>query len=191
MSRPWKPAAEQIQASYGRTVPDLIAPGLKVLFAGINPSLYSAAVGHHFARPGNRFWPALHKAGFTLRLFSPFEGSMLLDLGYGITNVVDRSTASADALADQEFVEGGRRLEAKILEYSPRIVAFLGITAYRSAFGRPRASIGPQPESIAASDLWVLPNPSGLNAHYRLADLARLYEELRRASEARASRPQS
>jgi double-stranded uracil-DNA glycosylase len=190
MSRPWKPSAEQIRASYGRTIPDLISPGLKILFVGINPSLYSAAVGHHFARPGNRFWPALHVAGFTPRVLSPFEGAMLLDLGYGITNVVDRSTASADVLTAQEFVEGGWRLEAKILEHSPRIVAFLGITAYRSAFGRPRASIGLQPESIAASNLWVLPNPSGLNAHYQLADLARLYEDLRRTSEISASRPQ-
>jgi double-stranded uracil-DNA glycosylase len=191
MVKPWKPSREQILGSYGRTVPDLILPGLKVLFSGINPSLYSAAVGHHFARPGNRFWPALHAAGFTPRLFSPFEGPILLDLGYGITNVVDRSTASADALSAQEFVEGGRRLEEKILRFSPMIVAFLGITAYRSAFGRPRAPIGLQPESIAGSILWVLPNPSGLNAHYRLADLVRLYEELRMASDLRASRPQS
>jgi len=190
MTRPWKPSLEQILASRGRTIPDLISPGLKILFSGINPSLYSAAVGHHFARPGNRFWPALHAAGFTPRLFSPFEGPMLLDLGYGITNVVERSTASADELAVEEFVEGGRRLEAKILEHSPRIVAFLGITAYRSAFGRLRAAIGPQPELIADSVLWVLPNPSGLNAHYRLADLARLYEELRRAGEACVSRSQ-
>jgi double-stranded uracil-DNA glycosylase len=191
MVKPGKPSREQILGSYGRTVPDLISPGLKVLFSGINPSLYSAAVGHHFARPGNRFWPALHAAGFTPRLFSPSEGSMLLDLGYGITNIVDRSTASADVLSAQEFIEGGRRLEDKILRYSPKIVAFLGITAYRSAFGRPSAPIGLQPESIAGSILWVLPNPSGLNAHYRPADLARLYEELRMASDLRASRPQS
>ena len=188
--RTWKPSREQIEASYGMTVPDLISPGLKILFAGINPSLYSAAVGHHFARPGNRFWPALHAAGFTPRLFSPFEEAMLLDLGYGIANVVDRSTVSADELSALEFVEGGRRLEEKILEHSPKVVAFLGITAYRSAFGRPRASIGPQPESIGDSILWVLPNPSGLNAHYRLADLARLYEELKKAAEIRAGRPQ-
>ncbi len=191
MVKPGKPSREQILGSSGRTVPDLILPGLKVLFSGINPSLYSAAVGHHFARPGNRFWPALHAAGFTPRLFSPVEGPILLDLGYGITNIVDRSTASADALSAQEFVEGGRRLEEKILRYSPKIVAFLGITAYRSAFSRPSASIGLQPESIAGSILWVLPNPSGLNAHYRLADLVRLYEELRMAGEIRASRPQS
>jgi double-stranded uracil-DNA glycosylase len=190
MIRPWKPSREQIQASWGRTVPDLILPGLKVLFSGINPSLYSAAVGHHFARPGNRFWPALHASGFTPRLFSPFEEAMLLDLGYGITNVVDRSTTSADELSAMEYVEGGRSLEEKIRRYSPEIVAFLGIMAYRTAFGRPRASIGRQPESIADSILWVLPNPSGLNAHYRPADLARLFEDLRRADESRAGRPQ-
>jgi double-stranded uracil-DNA glycosylase len=190
MIRPWKPSREQIQASCGRTVPDLILPGLKVLFAGINPSLYSAAVGHHFARPGNRFWPALHAAGFTPRLFSPFEEAMLLDLGFGITNVVDRSTNSADELSALEFVEGGRHLEEKIRRYSPEIVAFLGITAYRSAFDRPRASIGPQPESIAHSILWVLPNPSGLNAHYRPADLARLFGDLKRAAESPGGRPQ-
>jgi TDG/mug DNA glycosylase family protein len=188
--RSWKPSREQIQASHGMTVPDLILPDLEVLFSGINPSLYSAAVGHHFARPGNRFWPALHAAGFTSRLFSPFEGARLLDLGYGITNVVDRATASADELSAAEFVEGGRRLEAKVRRYSPKIVAFLGITAYRSAFNRPRASIGRQPEAIADSIHWVLPNPSGLNAHYQLVDLARLYEELRRVAEIRASGPQ-
>ena len=184
--RPWKPSREQIEASFGKTVPDLLAPGLTVLFSGINPSLYSAAVGHHFARPGNRFWPALHAAGVTPRLFSPFEGAKLLDLGYGITNVVDRATTSAGELSEREFIEGGRSLEGKIREHSPKLVAFLGITAYRAAFGRPRASIGLQPESIAESALWVLPNPSGLNAHYRPADLARLYEELRKAGELRA-----
>jgi double-stranded uracil-DNA glycosylase len=191
MILPWKPTIEQIRSSRGKTVPDLITPGLKILFSGINPSLYSAAVGQHFARPGNRFWPAIHAAGFTPRLFSPFEGMMLLDLGYGITNLVDRATASADELSVGEFIEGGRRLEAKVRIQAPRIVAFLGITAYRSAFGRPRAAIGPQAESIVEALLWVLPNPSGLNAHHRLADLARLYGELREASESRSSRTQS
>ena len=191
MIRPWKPSREQIRSAFGKTVPDLISPGLMVLFSGINPSLYSAAVGHHFARPGNRFWPALHAAGFTPRLFSPFEGPMLLDLGCGITNVVDRSTAAADELSVEELVEGGRRLEAKIRRHAPSIVAFLGITAYRAAFGRPRAAIGLQPETIGGSRLWVLPNPSGLNAHYQLADLARLYGELKEAGEIRAGRRQS
>lgn len=183
MNQPWKPSREQVQASYGKTVPDLILPGLKILFSGINPSLYSAAVGYHFARPGNRFWPALHGGGLTPRLFSPVEGELLLKLGYGITNLVDRSTTSADELSEDEFVIGGQLLEAKIRRYLPRIVAFLGITAYRSAFDRPRASIGPQTESIGGSLVWVLPNPSGLNAHYRPIDLARLFEELRKAAE--------
>lgn len=183
MSHSSRPSREQIAAARGRPVPDLIRPGLRILFSGINPSLYSAAVGHHFARPGNRFWPTLHLAGFTPRLFSPFEGSMLLDLGYGITNVIDRSTATAAELSAEEFVEGGLRLREKIREHAPRVVAFLGITAYRSAFNRPRASIGPQAESIGESVVWVLPNPSGLNAHYRLADLARLYEEVRESVE--------
>jgi TDG/mug DNA glycosylase family protein len=188
---PWKPSPDLIRSSHGRSVSDLISPGLKILFSGINPSLYSAAVGHHFARPGNRFWPALYAAGFSPRLFSPFEGPSLLALGYGITNIVDRSTASADELSVDELVEGGRRLEEKIRIHSPRIVAFLGITAYRSAFARPQASIGLQPELIADSILWVLPNPSGLNAHYQLADLARLYGELRRAGESQSSPPES
>ena len=182
----WKPTSEQVQSAHGKTVPDLFTPGLKILFSGINPSLYSAAVGHHFARPGNRFWPALHTAGFTPRLVSPFEDRLLLDLGYGITNVVERPTASADELSSEEFVEGGRRLEAKIQCNHPTVVAFLGITAYRSAYNRPRATIGLQPEKISGSILWVLPNPSGLNAHYQLIDLARLYGELKGAGEIRS-----
>ena len=179
----WKPSRQQILSAKGKTVPDLLSPGLKVLFSGINPSLYSAAVGHHFARPGNRYWPTLHAAGFTPRLFSPAEGVRLLELGYGITNLVERSTASADELSEEELIAGGLRLQAKVATHAPRIIAFLGITAYRAAFDRPRSSIGPQPEVISNSSIWVLPNPSGLNAHYRLTDLARLYGELREASE--------
>ena len=187
----WKPSSEQVLSAYGKPIPDLITPGLKILFSGINPSLYSAAVGHHFARPGNRFWPTLHAAGFTPRQFSPFEDQLLLDLGYGITNVVERSTTSADELSPEELVEGGRRLETRIHRYQPTVIAFLGITAYRSAFHRPRALIGPQSELICDSILWVLPNPSGLNAHYQLADLARLFGELRRSGETRSGRPRS
>ena len=183
MTPPWKPTSDQIRASCGKTVPDLLAHGLTVLFSGINPSLYSAAVGHHFARPGNRFWPTLCAAGFTPRLFSPFEDHSLVDLGYGITNMVARASARADELSSQELIEGGRHLVSKIERDSPRIVAFLGITAYRDAFGKPHASIGLQPESFANSSLWVLPNPSGLNAHYQLPDLARLYAELRTTAE--------
>jgi TDG/mug DNA glycosylase family protein len=170
----------------GKTVPDLIAPGLKILFTGINPSLYSAAVGQHFARPGNRFWPTLHNSGFTPRLFSPFEGRLLVDLGYGITNLVERATNTAAELSVEEFLAGGKRLEVKIGRYSPTIVAFLGITAYRAAFGRPDAIVGLQRDKIGQAKLWVLPNPSGLNAHYQRDDLKQLFEKLREASEAGA-----
>jgi TDG/mug DNA glycosylase family protein len=160
-------------------MPDLIAPGLRVLFCGINPSVYSVVVGHHFARPGNRFWPALHASGFTRRLLAPREQRELLALGCGITNVVERATVSADVLADEELAEGGRRLERKVRRYRPRVLAVLGIGAWRTAFGHPRASLGPQPQSLGGARVWVLPNPSGLNAHYRPEDLARLFRELR------------
>jgi TDG/mug DNA glycosylase family protein len=164
-------------------MPDLIAPGLKVLFCGINPSVYSAVVGYHFARPGNRFWPALQASGFTGRLLAPREQRELLALGCGITNVVDRATVSADVLADEELAEGGRRLERKVRRYRPQVLAVLGIGAWRTAFGHPRAMLGPQPESLGGARVWVLPNPSGLNAHYRPEDLARLFRELRLAVE--------
>jgi len=157
----------------------VIAPGLKVLFCGINPGLYSGAVGHHFARPGNRFWPTLHAAGFTQRLLSPFEEGHLLEGGYGITNIVDRATATADELTAADLTQGARRVVRKVRRYRPAVVAFLGITAYREAFARQGASLGRQPERIADSAIWVLPNPSGLNAHFQLADLARLFRELR------------
>jgi len=179
-----KPTREQVAQTYGGTVPDLIRPNLNILFSGINPSLYSAAVGHHFARPGNRFWPSLKAAGVTPRLFSPFEGALLLELGCGITNVVDRATATAEELSAVEMVEGGQALVEKVHRFNPSIVAFLGITAYRAAFGRPRATVGPQPDRIFDARLWVLPNPSGLNAHYQLTDLGRLLAELWTASQA-------
>jgi TDG/mug DNA glycosylase family protein len=179
-----KPTRAEIAAARGRTVPDIIAPGLKVLFVGINPSLYSAAVGHHFARPGNRFWPALHAAGFSDRLLHPSEGQSLLARGYGITNIADPATATADELSNDELVAGARRLVRKVKRYRPAAVAFLGVTAYRTAFGRPGATLGRQAERLGESAVWVLPNPSGLNAHYQLADLAKLYAELRRAAEA-------
>ncbi len=182
MAVPRRPTKGEVAAASGRLVPDLIGPGLSVLFSGINPSLYSAAVGHHFARPGNRFWPTLHASGFTPRRFSPFEGEALLDLGHGITNVVDRATATAAEVSIEEFLEGGRRMEAKVRHHRPTFVAFLGITAYRAAFRRPLAQVGLQEESIAGSRLWVLPNPSGLNAHYQARDLARLFAELRDAA---------
>lgn len=185
--RPRKPTREALDAAYGTTVPDLIARGLKVLFVGINPSLYSAAVGHHFARPGNRFWPALHAGGFTPRLFSPWDGPALLALGYGITNVVDRATAAADELSPDEYVRGGRALEAKVRRYRPAYVAVLGVTAYRTAFDRKHAAVGLQAETVAGTPVWVLPNPSGLNAHYRPADLGRLFGELRAAVDDQAA----
>ena len=156
---------------------------MKVLFCGINPSLYSAAVGHHFARPGNRFWPALAAGGFTPRRLAPSEGEEMLRLGLGITNVVPRATTSAAEVTPDEFIEGGRMLARKAAKFRPRVVAFLGITAYRAAFGRPRAAIGLQDEHLAGSRIWVLPNPSGLNAHYRPADLGALFAELRAAVE--------
>ncbi|WP_129356783.1 G/U mismatch-specific DNA glycosylase [Sorangium cellulosum] len=163
-------------------MPDIIAPDLRVLFCGINPGLYSAAVGHHFARPGNRFWPALHAGGFTDRVLSPHEERELLRLGYGITNVVDRATASADELSTDELAAGGRALQAKVRRHRPRFLAVLGIGAYRSAFGRPRATPGPQPETLGDTRIWVLPNPSGLNANYQPRQLAAMFRSLRDAA---------
>jgi TDG/mug DNA glycosylase family protein len=176
-----KPTSAEIQAAEGKTVPDIIAPNLRVLFCGINPGLYSGAVGHHFARPGNRFWPALYNAGFTDRILDPSEERELLRYGYGITNVVERATSGENDLTKEEIVAGGERLVAKVKKFRPRVLAVLGIGAYRKAFERRKARVGPQPEQIGDTDLWVLPNPSGLNAHYQLEDLARVYGELRTA----------
>lgn len=162
-------------------MPDIIAQGLRVLFCGINPSLYSVVVGHHFARPGNRFWPTLHLSGFTARQLRPEEQDELLEAGLGITNVVDRATATADLLANEELRKGAQSLEAKVRRYKPRVLAVLGMGAYRTAFARPKAGLGLQPEMMGTTRLWVLPNPSGLNAHYQLKDLARLFAELRGA----------
>jgi TDG/mug DNA glycosylase family protein len=168
-------------------VPDVIAPDLRVLFCGINPGLYTAATGYHFARPGNRFWPALYAAGFTRRLLTPDEEHELLEDGYGITNVVARATATAAELSAEEYVEGGRRLKSKVRRYRPKFIAVLGVGAYRTAFDRPKATLGLQPEAIGETAVWVLPNPSGLNAHYQPKDLARLFRELRLAVEATAA----
>ncbi|RKT53951.1 G/U mismatch-specific DNA glycosylase [Saccharothrix australiensis] len=165
------------------TLPDVLAPDLDVLFCGINPGLLSAAKGQHFARPGNRFWPALHLSGFTPRLLTPAEQDELPRYGLGITNLVARPTAKADELTAEELRAGGARLTALAASHRPRVVAVVGITAYRTAFDRRAARVGPQPEAIADSRLWVLPNPSGLNAHYRLADLAAVFGELRSAVE--------
>ena len=174
-----KPTKEQLAAAVHLTVPDLVGPGLRVLFCGINPGLYTAAIGHHFGRPGNRFWPALHGAGFTPRLLLPWEERELLPLGIGITNMVERTTATAAELSAAEYVAGAERLKKLVARTKPRVVAFLGIGAYRTAFARPKASLGLQPERIGNSALWVLPSPSGLNANHQLADLVNLLGELR------------
>ncbi|HET7016372.1 MAG TPA: G/U mismatch-specific DNA glycosylase [Streptosporangiaceae bacterium] len=163
------------------TIPDVIAPGLRVLFSGINPGLYSAATGHHFARPGNRFWPALHASGFTDRQLHPSEQELLLDLGLGITNVAARATARADELSPEELAQGGQILAAKVRDLRPRWLAVLGVTAYRAAFSRPKAAVGPQPEQLAETSIWVLPNPSGLNASYQMDRLAEEFGRLRDA----------
>jgi len=176
-----RPTRAELLAARDKTVRDVIAADLAVLFVGINPGLYTAAIGHHFGRPGNRFWPALHAGGFTPRIFSPYDERDLLPLGYGITNVVARATATADELTAAELLAGGRRLADKARRYRPGIVAFLGIGAYRAAFARPRATLGEQPESIGRSRVWILPNPSGLNAHYQASDLARLFRRLHEA----------
>lgn len=179
MTSAWRPTKEQIRAAENALVADVIAPKLDVLFCGINPGLYSGAVGHHFARPGNRFWPTLHASGFTDRVLSPFEEHELLRCRVGITNLVQRATATAESLTRDELRGGARRLPRKLGRYRPRWIAFLGLTAYRTAFGRKDANIGPQNLKIAGSDVWLLPNPSGLNAHWQLPDLAAVFGELR------------
>lgn len=183
MPKPWKPTKAQLLVATSKTVRDVIRPDLKVLFCGINPGLYTAAVGHHFARPGNRFWPALHASGFTDRQLSPFDERELLKRDYGITNVVARTTATADLLSKEEIVAGGERLRKKILRYRPRVLAVLGLGAYRVAFNKPKAVVGRQDELIGKTILWVLPNPSGLNANYQAEDLSRLFRELREAAD--------
>jgi double-stranded uracil-DNA glycosylase len=176
-----KPTRADLLAAADKTVPDVIARDLQVLFCGINPGLYSAHSGHHFARPGNRFWPALHAGGFTPRLLHPSEERELLALGYGITNVVERASAAADELSIEELTAGGKRLRARVKRYKPQYLAVLGVGAYRVAFDRPKAVLGLQPEGIGETKVWVVPNPSGLNAHYRAADLAKLFRLLREA----------
>jgi double-stranded uracil-DNA glycosylase len=176
---PWRPTREQQQAARGRTVPDVAAPGLRVLFCGINPGLYSGAVGHHFARPGNRFWKALAASGFTDRVLSPFEERELLRFGLGITNLVEVATARADELSADQLRTGAEAFRLRAAGLAPAFVAILGVGAYRTAFDRPRASMGPQEETIGPALLWVLPNPSGLNASFQLPELARTFGELR------------
>jgi double-stranded uracil-DNA glycosylase len=178
MTSIYKPTKAEIAAAYNQTLPDIIAFNLKVVFCGINPSLYSAAVSHHFARPGNRFWKTLHAAQFTDRLLSPFEDRSLPKHGYGLTNIVPRATARADELDSEELVLGQQQLAAKMEKYQPMFLAVLGISAYRVAFNQPKARMGLQKETISGTAIWVLPNPSGLNAHYQLDGLKRVYEEL-------------
>jgi len=180
---PFKPTKKQLAEAKGKTLPDVIAKNLRVLFCGINPGLYTAAAGHHFARPGNRFWPALYKSGFTDRLLSPFDERELLKAKLGITNVVSHATASASEVTKEDFVRGGRTLRRKVRRYRPRIVAILGIEAYRKAFNQLEVEIGEQDETIGEARLWVLPNPSGLNANYQLKDFTRLFRKLRKAAE--------
>ena len=156
----------------------ILGPDLLVLFVGINPSLRSAEVGHHFARPGNRFYPALHAAGITPRRLTPFEDGELPKYGIGSTNLVDRPTRAADELSREELRAGAAELERLVARIRPRIVAMLGLTAYRTAFARPKATWGPQEERVGGRPVWILPNPSGLNAHYKPADFARLYREV-------------
>jgi TDG/mug DNA glycosylase family protein len=176
---PWRPSPTQLAAASGRRVADVIASGLDVLFCGINPGLYSGAVGHHFARPGNRFWGALAGAGFTPRLLGPFEERELLGFGLGITNLVARATAGADELTPEELRRGGGALRRKVSCHRPRFVAFLGLGAYRVAFRQPDARVGPLRKRVAGARAWLLPNPSGLNAHWRPAELAQAFAELR------------
>lgn len=176
-----KPTRAELAAARGRRIPDVIAPGLRVLFCGINPSLYSGATGHHFARPGNRFWPTLHRSGFTPRQLDPSEQDQLLEHGLGVTNLAARTTARADELDAGELREGAERLADLAERYRPRAVAVVGISAYRVAFDHRGAAIGEQPQRIGGALLWVLPNPSGLNAHYQLPALVAEFRKLREA----------
>ncbi|HEX2042077.1 MAG TPA: G/U mismatch-specific DNA glycosylase [Acidimicrobiales bacterium] len=166
-----------------------MAPDLAVLFCGINPGLWSGAVGHHFARPGNRFWKVLAGAGFTDRVLSPFEERELLDVGVGITNLVARATAQAAELTADELRAGARRLAAKVRRYRPRCVAFVGLGAYRTAFGRPEATVGPLPDGVGLARAWLLPNPSGLQAHYQLPELIAAFRTLREFLDGQGAAP--
>jgi len=174
-----RPSRSQLIAARGRTIRDVVRPRLDVLFCGINPGLYSGATGYHFARPGNRFWPALHLSGFTARQLAPWNSRDLLEAGCGITNLVSRTTAMAAELSVDELRAGRQRLERKVRRLRPRWVAVVGVTAYRKAFGRPKAGLGEQMEAIAGARIWVLPNPSGLNAHHQLPDLVKHFRALR------------
>ncbi|HZS58919.1 MAG TPA: G/U mismatch-specific DNA glycosylase [Gemmatimonadaceae bacterium] len=176
-----KPTRAQLLASAGKTIKDLVAPGLSILFVGINPGLYTAWSGNHFAKPGNRFWPALHASGLTPRLLHPSEEQALLTLGIGITGFVRRATATAAELTDDEYRAGAKRIRSLVKRIRPHCVCFLGLTAYRAGFDQPKAQLGPQADDLYGSKVWLLPNPSGLNAHFQPADYARLFREVRLA----------
>ena len=177
-----RPTKAELEAARDKTVRDVIGPGLEVLFCGINPGLYTAAIGHHFGRPGNRFWPALHLSGFTPVELSPYDERELLGFGLGVTNVVMRTTATAVELTDEELRKGAAALKRKVRRHRPRFLAVLGLGAYRVGFGVRRAVVGPQDETIGDTRVWLLPNPSGLNAHYQLPALAAEFKRLREAS---------
>jgi TDG/mug DNA glycosylase family protein len=177
---PFKPTAADLIAANDKTIKDVIGPELRVLFCGINPGLYSGATGHHFARPGNRFWPALYAGGFTPRLLSPWDKGELLQYGIGITNVVARTTAAAAELSDDELRAGTILLRRKVMRYKPRVLAILGVGAYRVGFGKKTAVLGLQPETIGDTQVWILPNPSGLNAHYTPKALGELFRQFNR-----------
>jgi double-stranded uracil-DNA glycosylase len=177
-----RPSRAELEAARDRTLPDVAAPGLRVLFSGINPGLYSAATGYHFARPGNRFWPALHRSGFTPRQLDPSEQDQLLELGLGITNVAARATARADELDAAELRAGGQLLRAKVETLAPRWLAVAGVGAFAAAFGRKGVIVGPQELVLGRTRVWVLPNPSGLNAHYTPPALAAEFARLRDAA---------
>jgi double-stranded uracil-DNA glycosylase len=174
-----RPTTADLAAAYGRAIPDVIARDLAVLFCGINPGLWSAATGHHFARPGNRFWPALHRSGFTPRQLPPEDQKALLSYRLGVTNLVERGSARADELTDDELRAGAEILDRKLRRHRPAWLAVLGVGAYRTAFGTRSATIGPQPQSRGITRVWVLPNPSGLNAHYSLDRLTDEFAKLR------------
>jgi len=173
-----RPTRADLLEAAGRTIRDALRPGLRVVFCGINPGLYTAWAGHHFARPGNRFWAALHAGGFTPRLYSPWEDQDLLQLGLGLTNLVARASAVASELEADELVAGVAKLERKLRRNPTKWIAFLGIGAYRTAFQRPRAQLGRQDETIAGAKIWLLPNPSGLNAHHQPPELAAQFRAL-------------
>lgn len=179
-----RPTREELLGAYGAEVPDLVAPGIGVLLCGINPSLESGYRGLHFATPGNRLWPTLHAAGWTPRRLDPSETDEVLAAGLGITNLVRRATARADELTDEELRAGLSDVAALAERWQPLWVAFLGMSAYRVATGRRRAAVGPQEDRLGGAPVWLLPNPSGLNASWQLPRLAEAYAELRVAAAA-------